>query len=272
MTQIQQATDSNQNGSETSRRSQRFVQGIVAAIPLSIAVIPWGILAGSYAMDAGLTMLEAQAMSAILFAGAAQLVAAGMFKAGVGLTTMLITTFIITSRHFLYSVAMRDRVSQLSGKWRAVIGFLLTDELFAICSARTGKPFDRWFALGAGGSFYIVWNIASFAGIMAGDQFPQLNEIGLDFAVAATFIALVIPQIISLPIVVAVLVSLFSSLLLTAMHIEGVLILSSLLGMLAGYLFESVIGREAFTRNMDDTAQNSRSTDSNQTNIRKGEE
>ena len=75
------------------RRTQLW-KGVLAGMPLSIAVIPWGILAGSYAIDAGLSQLQAQAMSAILFAGSAQLVAAGMFKAGIGLGTMLLTTLI----------------------------------------------------------------------------------------------------------------------------------------------------------------------------------
>lgn len=64
-------------------------------MPLSIAVLPWGLLAGSFAIDTGLHPLEGQALSAILFAGSAQLVAMGMIKAGAGLTTMLLTTFLL---------------------------------------------------------------------------------------------------------------------------------------------------------------------------------
>ncbi|EDK27989.1 AzlC family protein [Vibrionales bacterium SWAT-3] len=120
------------------RRTQLW-KGVLAGMPLSIAVIPWGILAGSYAIDAGLNQLQAQAMSAILFAGSAQLVAAGMYKAGIGLGTMLLTTLFITSRHFLYSVSMRDKISHLPARWRLLLGFWLTDELFAICSGSLSK-------------------------------------------------------------------------------------------------------------------------------------
>lgn len=92
--------------------SSRFIslwRGALAISPLSLAVLPWGLLAGSYAIDIGLTPIEAQALSAILFAGAAQLVATGMFDANVGIWTMLATTFFITSRHFLYSMSMREK-------------------------------------------------------------------------------------------------------------------------------------------------------------------
>ncbi|MEF1307840.1 AzlC family ABC transporter permease, partial [Vibrio owensii] len=74
-------------------KSSLFLQGTIAMMPLSIAVLPWGLLAGSFAIDTGLHPLEGQALSAILFAGSAQLVAMGMIKAGAGLTTMLLTTF-----------------------------------------------------------------------------------------------------------------------------------------------------------------------------------
>ncbi|WP_375748297.1 AzlC family ABC transporter permease [Vibrio sp. HN007] len=221
-----------------SQRGKELTKGILAVMPLSLAVIPWGILAGSYAIDAGLTPLEAQAMSAILFAGSAQLVAAGMFKAGIGLGAMLLTTFFITSRHFLYSVSMREKIKNLPTRWRLLIGFWLTDELFAICNSQSDKEFNRWYAAGVGGGFYLVWNLASFAGIVAGSYIPALNEIGLDFAVAAMFIALVLPLIKSIPVLVSVVVSLVLSVALYILHVEGALMFASVSGMVAGYLCE----------------------------------
>jgi len=218
-------------------------KGFIAGMPLSIAVIPWGILAGSYAIDAGLNVYQAQAMSGILFAGSAQLVAAGMFKTGIGLGTMLLTTLFITSRHFLYSISMRDKISHLPARWRLLLGFWLTDELFAICNGQSQQEFNRWYAAGVGGGFYLIWNIASFVGIIAGSQIPSLNEIGLDFAVASTFIALVFPLIKTLPVVVCVLVSLVLSVFLTVNQVEGALMVASISGMIAGFISESYVQR-----------------------------
>jgi 4-azaleucine resistance transporter AzlC len=214
-------------------------------LPLSIAVLPWGLLAGSFAIDAGLNPFESQALSAILFAGSAQLVAAGMFKAGAGFITMLVTTFFITSRHFLYSVSMRRTISPLPTKWRLTLGFLLTDELFALCGHHSERNFDRWFALGGGLSFYLIWNMATLAGILAGNYFPWLNEIGLDFAVAATFIAIIIPTVTTWPTFVAVAMGLFLSVTLTTFAIPGSLIFASLGAMLSGYLVEIALGERS---------------------------
>lgn len=224
------------------KRTQLW-KGVIASLPLSIAVIPWGILAGSYAIDAGLDPLQAQAMSGILFAGSAQLVAAGMFKAGIGLGTMLLTTFFITSRHFLYSVSMREKICHLPVRWRLLLGFWLTDELFAICNGQSNEAFNRWYAAGVGGGFYLIWNIASFVGILAGSQIPSLNDIGLDFAVAATFIALVYPLINTLPVVVCVITSLVASVVFSINHVEGGLMVAAILGMCTGFISESLMDK-----------------------------
>ncbi|MDF2152719.1 AzlC family ABC transporter permease [Vibrio sp. CAU 1672] len=226
----------------TESKTKLFLQGTVAMMPLSIAVLPWGLLAGSFAIDSGLLPLEGQALSAILFAGSAQLVAMGMIKAGAGLTTMLLTTFFITSRHFLYSISVRSKIAPLPLKWRLSLGFLLTDELFAVIGHQSDKQFQRWYALGAGLSFYLVWNAATLAGIIAGRLIPQLNEMGLEFAVAATFIAIVVPGIKNLAVLASVVVALVSSVGLTWLNVEGALMLSSILGMLAGYGAEQLRG------------------------------
>ncbi|MEJ2764754.1 AzlC family ABC transporter permease [Photobacterium sp. MCCC 1A19761] len=210
----------------------------MAVTPLCIAVIPWGLLAGSFAIEIGLDPFQSQALSAIVFAGSAQLVATGLLKVGAGLATLLMTTLIITSRHLLYSISMRNKISPLSLKWRLGLGFLLTDELFALCGHQSPKQFNRWYALGAGLWFYLCWNLASFAGIVAGKFIPNLDTLGLDFAIAATFIALVVPAIKNTSVLVSVMVAMIASVLCQAYQIEGGLMLASLSAMVAGYGYD----------------------------------
>jgi 4-azaleucine resistance transporter AzlC len=214
-----------------AQRSKAFSKGTLAVLPLTIAVIPWGILAGSYAMEAGLNPMQSQAMSAILFAGSAQLVASGMFKLGASLFSMLVTTLLITSRHLLYSMAMRPKISGLPIRWRLILGFLLTDELFAIANQDSAKQFDRWYALGGGLSFYLAWNIASAFGIIAGANIDNLDSWGLDFAIAATFIAIVVPSIKQASGLLCVVVALVSSVVCQLFAIPGGLLISALLAM-----------------------------------------
>ena len=222
--------------------SRQILRGALIILPLSIAVIPWGILAGSLAVDAGLFNLQAQAVSAIIFAGSIQLVGMAMVKAGAGLSTLLLTTLILTSRHLLYSATLRSRISHLPLAQRLLLGFLLTDELFAVSSHQTRRQFHFWYAFGAGFSFYLIWQLASLAGIVLGQTIPDLNSYGLEFAVAATFIAIIIPTIKKWSILVSVLSALVFSVIFSLMQIEAGILYASLIAMTLGYAVSIVRG------------------------------
>ncbi len=226
-------------------KPQAFIRGAITVLPLTLSVIPWGILAGSYALEVGLSPIESQAMSAIIFGGAVQLAVLGMLNAGAGLLSMLVTAALITSRHLLYSMAMRSRMSPLPLRWRLLLGFLLTDELFAITPNSTPQSFNRWQALGGGLSFYLGWNTATLLGILAGQTIPNLDEWGLDFAMAATFIALVIPAIKDRSVVACVLISLITAVVCDLFNIQGGLMIAALSGMAVGYLVATFWGRAA---------------------------
>ncbi|MEO0369731.1 MAG: AzlC family ABC transporter permease, partial [Pseudomonadota bacterium] len=139
------------------------VQGCVDILPLAIACIPWGILTGALAVQAGLSNLQAQVMSLIVFAGAAQISGLSMIASGVSPISILGSTFVISSRHLLYSIRFRQHVDQLSTAWRLGIGFLLTDEMFAVSEAHTRKVeyFDKYYAFYSGLCFWVIWNLST---------------------------------------------------------------------------------------------------------------
>ena len=192
-------------------------------------------------------------MRMIVFAGAAQLVATELMAENAPLATILFTIFIISSRHFLYGLALRDKLKVLPKRWRGSLGFLLTDELFALSTAKksfTGKV-RLIYALFAGGSFYVLWLIWNIIGIVAGSYLPDLTTIGLDFAIAVTFIALVIPTITTFPILVTVCVAAVFSVIFEVLNVELGLVFSALIAMSAGYLTLRVT--DELNNRIDDT-------------------
>ncbi|MBI6680450.1 AzlC family ABC transporter permease [Pseudomonas viridiflava] len=229
----------------SSSAYQAFSQGAIAVMPLSLACAPWGLLAGSLALEANLTPLESQGLSVIVFAGAAQLVAIGMLKSGAGIGSILLTTLLLTSQHLLYGLHMRPTLSRLPLRWRMSLGFLLTDEFFALNSQHGGTSFNRWFALGVGLTFYLIWNLFTFLGIVLGNSFPGLEHLGLEFSIIATFIALVTPLVRNLPVMVCVAVSLFCSVLFSYWHWSAALVLAGIAGMTAGFVVKRALGQEA---------------------------
>ncbi|RNE91629.1 AzlC family ABC transporter permease [Marichromatium sp. AB31] len=228
------------NAAPLPHPGRRLARGAVAIAPLCLAVVPWGLLAGSYAVGSGLSPLEGQALSLILFAGAVQLVVIGMAQDGASLAAMLLATAFITARHLLYGLSLRDRVGTLPLRWRLPLGFLLTDELFAVCTRHDAPAFDRWYMLGAGLVFYLVWNLATLVGVVMGETLPGIEGLGLEFAVAATFIAIVVPNLVDRPLWVAALSALVVAVLAAHLGIPGGLVLAALAGMGAGYVTEQV--------------------------------
>lgn len=217
-------------------------KGVVDMLPLSLAVLPWGILFGSIAVQRGFSWLEAQMFSAIIFGGAVQIVTVELIADNASMLTVLFTAFVISSRHFLYGLALREKLSPKPLRWRLGLGFLLTDELFALSGHRRAylSKLRLVYALAAGGSFYLAWNLWTFIGIVAGASLPDLTELGLDFAIAATFIALVVPEIKTLPTLAAVITAAIFSLIFSLWEFELGLVVAALLAMIAGFTVQQL--------------------------------
>lgn len=228
--------------SHTLLPGHAFTRGAIAILPLSLAVAPWGLLAGSLAIEANLTPLEGQGLSVIVFAGAAQLVAIGMLKGGASAFSILLTTLLLTSQHLLYGMSMRAQLSPLPLRWRLGLGFLLTDEFFALASQQDQRQFNRWYALGVGLTFYVAWNLFTLAGVVLGKAIPGIEQLGLDFSIAATFIALITPLVRNVPTIVCVATALFCSVLFSHWQVESALVLSGLAGMGAGFACKKLTG------------------------------
>ena len=222
-----------------------LLKGATDILPLSLAVLPWGVLFGSLAIQRGFSWFEAQLFSAIIFGGAVQIVTVELMAENTPLLVVLFSAFVISSRHFLYGLALRERLSTHSVAWRVGLGFLLTDELFSLSGNKKAyqTQFRLYCALGAGGSFYIAWNIWTALGIFAGTWLPDLTKLGLDFAIAATFIALVVPEIKSKSILICVMISALSSIFLSIYGQDLALITAAIIGMVSGFWAQKLDSR-----------------------------
>lgn len=217
---------------QDARRWSGFFTGSVNMLPLCLSVVPWGILAGSMAVQSGLTLPQSVGMSALVFAGAAQLVTLGLLASGAGVTTIVLSVFFITSQHFLYALSLRDTVSRFPARFRLPTGFLLCDELFALSSGqKAARALTPGYLIGAGLTFYLCWNLFSLAGILLAASIPDLSRYHLDFSIVATFITLVVPMIKRLSVLAGVLSSLALSMVFSLMQIEGAVMLAGLTGM-----------------------------------------
>jgi 4-azaleucine resistance transporter AzlC len=171
-------------------------RGIQAELPITLGVIPFGMIYGVLAIAAGLPPSQAQAMSSIVFAGSAQFIAAQLIGVGTPAAILLLTTFIVNLRHMLYSASLTGHVRHLSTPWRWLLAYLLTDEAYAVTilhydNEMQASQHKHFFFLGAGLTLWTTWQVSTAVGIFLGAQVPA--SWSLDFTLALTFIGLVVP-------------------------------------------------------------------------------
>ena len=139
-------------GAGPSRRSQ-FLAGVRGILPILTGAVPFGMVYGVAAIQAGIPAGLAQAMSAIIFAGSAQFVTTQLIAAGAPGLVLLLTGFVVNLRHMLYSASVAPYLRGASGGWKALLAYLLTDEAYAVAILhfrRADQPHRRWFLLRRG--------------------------------------------------------------------------------------------------------------------------
>ncbi len=190
---------------------QQFLAGIKAQLPILLGTTPFGMIYGIAAIEAGLSPIQALGMSMIVFAGSSQFVAVQLFKANALGIVIVLTTAVVNLRHMLYSASIAPYVRHLSRPWKYALAFLLTDEAYAvsITNYRTASPEatqttnKHWFTLGAGLTLWVSWQISTIVGVALGASVPAIWS--LDFTLALTFIALLIPTLEDTPAIGAAL-------------------------------------------------------------------
>ncbi|MDM8516220.1 AzlC family ABC transporter permease [Desulfobacterales bacterium HSG16] len=220
-----------------------FKEGARDTFPLLVGALPFGIIFGTLAAANGLSFAATLGMSIFVFAGSAQFIALGMIGAGTAWPLIVATTFIVNLRHMLYCATLLPWLTKMRLKWQIPLCFWLTDETFAVAVRRYqdgDKDHDhRWYHLGSSLAMYSNWLACTYIGLAAGQRFPQITEYGLDFAMPATFIGMLIPYLKNRAMWAAVLISgLVSILAFTMPHKLG-LMCAAFAGIAGGIFVES---------------------------------
>jgi 4-azaleucine resistance transporter AzlC len=228
-----------------SLRSE-FFSGLKAQLPILIGVIPFGMIYGVLALEAGLSIGAAQSMSFIVFAGSSQIVATQLFGSSVHGLVIILTLSVINLRHMLYSASIAPYLNPLRPLWKWSLAYLLTDEAYALtithyqegASPTEHKKDNRqWFFLGTGLALWTTWQLSTAAGIFLGVIIPE--HWPLDFTIALTFIALLIPMIKDRASLIAALAAGILALLTLNIPLRLGLVIAALGGIIAGVLAES---------------------------------
>jgi len=207
-----------------------------------VGTTPFGMIYGVLALSAGIPPGAAQAMSSIVFAGSAQFITAQLVSHSAPWLVIVFTIAIVNLRHTLYSASLAPYVQHLRPLWKWVLAYLLTDEAYAVSVVHytqnedSPTPHQHWFFLGAGLALWSSWQASTAVGIFIGAQVPP--GWSLDFTLALTFIALVVPGLKDRPSLAAALAAGITAVLAFSLPYRLGLMLAALVGILTGMWVE----------------------------------
>lgn len=169
--------------------------GIFGAWPICLGYLAIGLAFGVIAQKAGLHPLEIGLMSLLVYAGSSQFIAVSMLSAGAGLFAIVITTLTVNLRHVLMSSSLSTYLRGVNNGWLSAFAYGVTDESFALNMAKFREGDWDWRrALVLNHTSNLAWIGSTIAGGYGG-QFIPSGAFGIDYALIAMFICLLILQI-----------------------------------------------------------------------------
>jgi 4-azaleucine resistance transporter AzlC len=217
-----------------------FSLGLRSVMPILVGVAPFGVIYGVVALQSGIPALAAMAMSAIVFAGSAQFLLAQLVGAGAPLLLTAGAVGLVNLRHALYSASVAPILAHLPRRWKILLAYLLTDEAYAaaiphilVVAPNSPRPEQaHWILFGSGFGLWACWQAATLAGVLIGAQLPP--DLGLDFALPLTFIAIVVPMIGNRALLLAALTAGAVAVALVALPYKTGLFIAALAGLVVG--------------------------------------
>ncbi len=175
-----------------------FVDGIRLFVPIGAGYLPLGFACGIVCAEAGMSVMQIFLMSLLVYAGAGQYIAGGMIAAGASPLSIIITTFIVNSRHILYTSVLYPYISKWSFLKQSLFAAQITDEVFAMHSSfmsRNNVSTVTAFTLNI--FSHSSWVISNTIGGISASLIPDSSKFGLDFTLYALFIALILPRLVN---------------------------------------------------------------------------
>ena len=145
------------------------------------------------ARQSGLSLGEAQLMSLLVYAGAAQFVAIGLWSPPLSVANIVLTSSIVNLRYVLMGAALQPWLSRISRLRAYGSLFFMSDESWALTmqASASGKA-DGAFLLGSSLGQFTSWGTATFLGYALGSVVSNPSKWGLDFVATIIFASLLV--------------------------------------------------------------------------------
>lgn len=223
--------------------------GFRAGVPFLLVVVPFGLLFGVVATEAGFTSVQTMAFSSVVFAGASQFAALQLMAEDAPIFIIIATALAVNLRMAMYSASLAIWLGEAPLWKRALIAYVNVDQSYAVSINRFEDEPDLTLAqrvaffFGAVTPVCPMWVVATGLGIWVGDTIP--DWMALDFAVPICFLAIIAPMMRTLAHMVAAVTSIVLALLLAGLPYNLGLLGAALAAMMVGAQIEVWMQRRA---------------------------
>lgn len=187
-----------------STTREAFRRGVVDVLPVVLGVIPFGLIAGVAAAEAGFDLTAALGFSIGIFAGASQLAAIDLLSRGAPALVAIGTIAVINSRMLMYGASIAPYLAREPLPRRLGAAYFLVDQVYALCLARWMSEPDLPrlpYYFGTALPLWLNWVLWTVVGAVAGASLPEAIPLG--FAVPLVFLALLVPAMHDRPTIAA---------------------------------------------------------------------
>ena len=170
-----------------------FIKGLKGGIPIGLGYLSVSFAFGIMAISLGFEWWQAVIISMTNLTSAGQLAGINiMINPGLYLD-MLLSQLTINVRYSFMSVSLSQKVTpQFTGIKRWILGFFMTDEIFAVASNE--KEVSVKFFSGLTVFPYIGWTLGTLLGSVLGNVLPAIIMNALCLAIYGMFVAIVAPK------------------------------------------------------------------------------
>ena len=167
---------------------------LTKTLPVMAGYVVLGIGFGIICQKNGYGFFWVLAMSGLVYAGSMQFVAVGLLTSGASLLTAAVTTLMVNARHLFYGISMVDRYKGM-GAIKPYLMFTLTDETYSlVCTGDIPNGISpKSYYLTVSFLNHLYWVAGSLIGALFG-SIITFNTAGIDFAMTALFITVVVDQ------------------------------------------------------------------------------
>lgn len=221
---------------------QAFWHGVGQSLPFLVVIVPFALLFGIVAIEAGMDVAQVMGFSVLVLAGASQFTAVQLITENASAIVIILSCLVVNLRMAMYSASLVPWLRGAGPGQKVWVAYMLIDQSYALSiqhferHPRLSMRQKLAFFSGTAVTLCVPWMAASWVGATVGRAIPE--DIALDFAMPITFIAMIAPMLRSVAHVVACFVAIVGSLLLAGMPSGLGLMIAAPIGMACGATVE----------------------------------